>query len=96
MVGVIADIEVGTGIDASVVVEEGFVAAQSVAACAVSEVVALETGGVAGQTEGLVNRGSAEQRSGVLVGGLRANLVAEVVHRVQVVGRVVADHAESC
>lgn len=41
MIGVVADVEVGAGIDAGVVIEEGLVATKGIAACAVSEILAL-------------------------------------------------------
>jgi hypothetical protein len=98
VVGVVASVVRGTGVDARVVEEEGFVAAESVAARAEGETEALEARGVAGQTPRFVDEVGGvideEVACRIGVGGLRTDLIAEVVGRVEEVQfGVVADLA---
>jgi hypothetical protein len=89
VIGVVASIVRGTGVDAGVVEEERFVAAESVAASAKYETAALETRGITSETPRLIDEVSGvvdeEVASCVGVGGLGADLVAEMVSRIEVV-----------
>jgi hypothetical protein len=97
VIGVVAHIVRGTGIHTGVIVKERLVAAKSVAAVADCETLALETGGVAGQTPIFQDGGwivDEVDYSVVGVGGLRAVEVAEMVNGIQVIKKgYVADLA---
>jgi hypothetical protein len=99
VVGVVASIVRGTGVDAGVVEEERLVTAESVAASAKYKTTALEARGIASETPRLIDEVSGvvdeEVARCIGIGSLRTDFVAEMISRIEVVQcRVVAYFAE--
>lgn len=89
VIGEVGEVSVVAGVDAGVVVEEGLVAAESVAVVAVGEVETFETGGVAIETPCFIDGREwvvAElYGGGVEVGGLWTFLIAEMISWIEIV-----------